>query len=114
MAWLTDKFPIDYLKQRIIYYKKKKSTVKNLNKDSFRLVDKYGGKEKLQEVINNRLVELDEISNEFKEAALILETVNRESLRHLVDVVWQHIYEDESVPATYVADELINKSLGLK
>ena len=35
----------------------------------------------------------------------------RKALRHLVDVVWQHIWEDQSVPATAVADELIDKAL---
>ena len=37
--------------------------------------------------------------------------VTREQLRHLVDVVWQYIWEDESVPSTATADELIDKAL---
>jgi hypothetical protein len=39
-----------------------------------------------------------------------MKTDNREFLRHLIDVVWSHVYEDESVPATAVADELIEKA----
>jgi len=113
MAWETDKPPIDYLKQRIKYYKKKKSTVKNLSK-SGSIVERYGGEEKLQELIKERLEELDGMADQFKEAVLILETVNRESLRHLVDVIWGHIYEDESVPSTYVADQLIDKALHIE
>ena len=35
----------------------------------------------------------------------------RKFLRELIDVVWQHIWEDESVPATSTADELINKAI---
>lgn len=38
----------------------------------------------------------------------------RKELRHLIDVVWGYIYEDESVPATSTADELIDKALNLK
>ena len=35
----------------------------------------------------------------------------RKVLRHLVDIVWQHIWEDQSVPSTAVADDLIDKAL---
>jgi len=34
----------------------------------------------------------------------------RKQLRHLIDVVWNHVHEDESVPSTLIADELINKA----
>ena len=37
--------------------------------------------------------------------------MNRKRLRHLVDLVWQHIWEDQSVPSTTVADELIDRAL---
>ena len=40
-----------------------------------------------------------------------MKTDNREFLRHLIDVVWNHVHEDESVPATAVADELIGKAI---
>ena len=35
----------------------------------------------------------------------------RKFLRHLIDVVWNHVTESEEVPATYVADDLINKAI---
>jgi hypothetical protein len=41
----------------------------------------------------------------------MIKTDDRKFLRHLIDVVWGHVYEDESVPATAVADELIDKAV---
>lgn len=111
MAWLTDKQPLDYLKQRVKYYKKKKSTVKNLHK-SGTIVERYGGEEKFKKLVEERLEEIDIMSDQFKEAVLILEIVDRDFLRHLVDVVWGYAYEDDSVPSTYLADQLIDKSMG--
>ena len=35
---------------------------------------------------------------------------NRKQLRHLIDLVWNHVHEDESVPSTMLADELIDKA----
>ena len=35
----------------------------------------------------------------------------RKFLRHLIDVVWNHVTESKEVPATYVADDLINKAI---
>ena len=113
MAWETDKVPLDYLKQRIKYYKKKKSTVKNLRK-SGTIVERYGGEEKFQELVKERLKEIDWMTDQYKEAALILENVNRDSLRHLVDVIWGYVYEDESVPSTHIADQLIDKVLKIE
>ena len=111
MSWETDKLPLDYLKQRVKYYKKKKSTVKNLHK-SGSIVERYGGEEKFQELVKERLEDIDWMSDQYKEAILILETVDRAFLRHLIDVVWSHIYEDKSVPSTHVADQLIDKAMG--
>ena len=37
----------------------------------------------------------------------------RKQLRHLIDVVWNHVTESEEVPSTLVADELIDKALKL-
>ena len=34
----------------------------------------------------------------------------RKQLRHLIDLVWNHVHEDESVPSTMLADELIDKA----
>ena len=34
----------------------------------------------------------------------------RKQLRHLIDLVWNHVHEDESVPSTLIADDLINKA----
>lgn len=46
-----------------------------------------------------------------KQIADLYKVLNRKQLRHLIDVVWNHVYEDESVPSTLVADSLINKAL---
>ena len=37
----------------------------------------------------------------------------RKQLRHLIDVVWNHVHEDESVPSTLIADDLINKAFNV-
>ena len=37
----------------------------------------------------------------------------RKQLRHLIDLVWNHVHEDESVPATQVADNLIDKAFDI-
>ena len=34
----------------------------------------------------------------------------RKQLRHLIDLVWNHVHEDESVPSTMLADTLIDKA----
>lgn len=34
----------------------------------------------------------------------------RKQLRHLIDLVWNHVHEDESVPSTMLADDLIDKA----
>jgi len=34
----------------------------------------------------------------------------RKQLRHLIDLVWNHIHGNESVPPTILADDLINKA----
>lgn len=41
-------------------------------------------------------------------------TEGRKQLRHLVDVVWNHVTESEEVPSTKIADMLINKALNIK
>lgn len=74
MAWKTDKLPIDYLKQRIKYYKKKKSTVINLKKDEF-MIARHGGEENLQKLIDGRVKEIDEITKEFEDAVTQLEKI---------------------------------------
>lgn len=37
--------------------------------------------------------------------------MDREFLRHLIDTVWNHVYENKSVPATQVADDLIDEAI---
>ena len=37
----------------------------------------------------------------------------RKQLRHLIDLVWNHVHEDESVPSTLIADDLINKAFNV-
>ena len=41
----------------------------------------------------------------------VLTEEGRRFLRHLVDNVWQHIWEDQSVPATSTSDKLINEAI---
>lgn len=45
----------------------------------------------------------------FQMRRLLEDEPSHQTMRDLVDVVWSHIYEDESVPSTQVADELIQK-----
>lgn len=40
-----------------------------------------------------------------------MKAIDRKLLFHLVDVVWGDIYEDESVPSTFHARELIQKAI---
>lgn len=42
---------------------------------------------------------------------LLNEQTMRDFLRHLVDITWSHVNEDTSVPATSVADMLIEKTM---
>ena len=42
--------------------------------------------------------------------ALAVTIEGRKQLRHLIDTVWNHVHEDESVPSTVLADDLINKA----
>jgi len=41
-------------------------------------------------------------------------TEGRKQLRHLIDVVWNHITESKEVPATRTADKLINEAFNIK
>lgn len=43
------------------------------------------------------------------ECMLNIKDTERKRLRELVDTVWSHVYEDESVPSTSLADTLIDK-----
>jgi len=80
MAWETDKPPIDYLKQRIKYYKKKRGVVRRLIKDPF-AITRYGGEEKLQELIDSRLEEIDTLMGMYEDAVLNLETIEEVEAR---------------------------------
>lgn len=41
-------------------------------------------------------------------------TEGRKQLRHLIDIVWNHVTESKEVPATRTADKLINEAFNIK
>jgi hypothetical protein len=75
MSWQTDREPIDYLRQRIKYYKKKQSMVKNLVKNPV-MIQKYG-EEELQSFIARRLLTLQSFMDMFKKAVKDLEEIEK-------------------------------------
>jgi len=75
MSWETDKEPIDYLRQRITYYKKKRSKVVNLvNKPE--MIEKYGSLD-LRYLIFRRCLDIDSMTDMFKKAVNDLETIEK-------------------------------------
>lgn len=67
MGWETDLPPINYLKRRIIYYKKKRGAVKNMIKDEW-MVNRYGGIEEFQKLIDTRILNIEKRIKEFEGA----------------------------------------------
>jgi hypothetical protein len=73
MSWNTDKFPIDYLRQRIKYYKKKKSIVlKMINKPN--LIIGYG-EDVSKQIIARRLLTIESLLIQFQKAVRDLEAI---------------------------------------
>jgi len=69
MAWDVDKNPIEYLEQRVKYYKKKKRDFKNFLKDE-KMLERFG-KERIEDGMEQ--VELRIL--EFEYAVLVLKTI---------------------------------------
>jgi len=69
MAWDVDKNPIEYLEQRVKYYKKKKRDFKNFLKDE-KMIERFG-KERIEDGMEQ--VELRIL--EFEYAVLVLKTI---------------------------------------
>lgn len=73
MSWNTDKEPIDYLRQRIKYYKNKMSKVEILIKDPY-MLEKYG-EEELRYIIARRMLTIQSYMAMYKKAVKDLETI---------------------------------------
>ena len=72
MSWNTDKEPIDYLRQRVKYYKGKISKAKNWAKNPI-MVEKYG--DQLQYVITRSILKNTSYKDMFEKAVKDLETI---------------------------------------
>ena len=69
----TDKEPIDYLRQRIKYYRKKESLARNLiNKPE--MIKKYG-EDELRYIIARRLLSIKSFIDMYKKAVKDLEII---------------------------------------
>ena len=66
MAWKTDQEPIDYLKRRVIYYKKKRAQVKGFihNKGIVKTYERP----KLIKLIKSRTTQIDSLIEMFENA----------------------------------------------
>jgi hypothetical protein len=74
MSWEHNKEPIDYLRQRVKYYKKKRSLVINLiNKPE--MIEKYGAE--LKHLVFRRCLQIDSFIDMFKKAVNDLETIEK-------------------------------------
>jgi len=71
MEWETDQRPIDYLKRRIIYYKKKRATVKNLATNAH-LLNRYTA-EQLKGLVGGKVLFIDKMIKQFEKAVKKLE-----------------------------------------
>ena len=58
--------PIDYLEHRVTYYKKLRTRLANTVNDKW-ILDKYG-KEEAEKMIAKRIVELDSMVRQYKQA----------------------------------------------
>jgi len=73
MSWDTDKEPIDYLRQRVKYYKRKISNAKNWHKNPI-MVQKYG--DLLPQMIFRCVLKNESYLAMFKKAVKDLETID--------------------------------------
>lgn len=75
MSWSTDKSPIEYLRQRIRYYEKKRSMVKNFIKKP-EMVKRYG--DELPYIIARRLLSIASYIEQYKRAVRNLQDIESE------------------------------------
>jgi hypothetical protein len=66
MSWETDLSPIDYLKRRIIYYRKKRGNVRNMHKDEYWL-QQYGLK-RVKEIQKLAIERIEKRIGEYEKA----------------------------------------------
>lgn len=67
MAYKTDYSPVDYLRRRIIYYKKQSGVIRNLIKKKI-LIERYGGKQNLKNFITIRIKAIENRMIEYEAA----------------------------------------------
>jgi len=67
MEWETDQRPIDYLKRRIIYYKKKRATVKKLATNADYTTEHLKG------LVGEKVLFIDKMIKQFEKAVKKLE-----------------------------------------
>jgi hypothetical protein len=75
MSWQTDKEPIDYLRQRIKYYKGKISNAKNWIKNPI-MVEKYG--DELPYIIGRSILKNESYLYVYVKAVRDLEEIEKE------------------------------------
>jgi len=69
MAWNVDKNPIEYLEQRVRYYKKKRKEFKNFLKDE-KMLERFG-----KERIEGGMEQVELRISEFEYAVLVLKAI---------------------------------------
>lgn len=72
MSWETDQPPLNYLKRRIKYYKKKRGEVRGFIKSEF-FIQQYGGKRKLKKLIAKRIYQIEDRIKEYEIAIKYIE-----------------------------------------
>lgn len=112
MSWNTDKEPIDYLRQRIKYYRGKMSNAKNWTKNPI-MVEKYG--DQLSYIIARSIIRNKSFIEMFEKAVKDLERINKCSGRQidLTDEKMQRlteIYSTNRVCVATVCDEVLDRS----
>lgn len=72
MGWETDQPPINYLKRRVVYYKKKRGSMNGMRNDTT-LFEAYGGEKKFQKIVDRRIFWIEQRIKEFEVAIKTLE-----------------------------------------
>ena len=73
MSWNVDKEPIEYLRQRIKYYKKKRMKMLNVGKNPV-MIEKYGEKE-LRHIVAKRIMQINSLLSMYHKAVSDLEKI---------------------------------------
>lgn len=76
MGWETDQPPINYLKRRVIYYKKKRGSYRGIRGNSDYYFE-YGGKAKFQKLVDDRIFWTEERIKEYEKAIKTLENADK-------------------------------------